>query len=107
MMADLMATNKTLLEQLAVLTQEVAHLRTSSAPPRNPAPHPDGDGGGNQSTRKRYNNTNYCWSHGYDITREHDSSSCRFPKDGHNTAATRTNNMGGCQYNKVRRAHSP
>jgi hypothetical protein len=101
MMADLMATNKTLLEQLSSLTREVAQLRTASAPPRGRG---DGDGGGNRSTRKRYNNTNYCWSHGYDISREHDSSSCRFPKDGHTTAATRTNNMGGSQNNKDRRS---
>jgi hypothetical protein len=101
MMADLMATNKTLLEQLAALT----HVSALPAAPHVPAPQvlAPADGGGNRSTRKRYNNTNYCWSHGYDISREHDSSNCRFQKDGHKTAATRTNNLGGSQYNKDRR----
>jgi hypothetical protein len=96
MMADLMATNKSLLQQLSTATREISTLRHQTRP------NPDGTGTGNGSRRKRYNNTNYCWSHGYDISRDHDSSNCKFPKDGHQTTATRTQNMGGSQSYKDR-----
>jgi hypothetical protein len=105
MMADLMATNKTLLDQLSLLTQEVASLRNNqqghnqrSNPPA--AQHGGNNGGGR--LRKRYHNQNYCWTHGFDLTRNHDSTNCRFPADGHKTDATRTNNLGGSQTNKDR-----
>jgi hypothetical protein len=37
----------------------------------------------------------YCWSHGYLVTKNHTSANCRFQKDGHNAAATRSNPMNG------------
>jgi hypothetical protein len=42
----------------------------------------------------------YCHSHGYLVWKNHNSSNCRHPKDGHKKEATRTNNMGGNQEGK-------
>jgi hypothetical protein len=40
-------------------------------------------------------NTNYCWTHGYKVSRHHDSANCNHPAEGHQKLATRTNLMGG------------
>ena len=53
---------------------------------------------GNRSTRF-FNNSNYCWSHGFDIGPSHTSATCRNPKHGHKKEATVTNQMGGDQTN--------
>eukprot|EP00957_Ditylum_brightwellii_P043646 3309044-Ditylum_brightwellii.AAC.1 len=40
---------------------------------------------GNQpNPYKRFNNYNYCWSHGYDVPDDHTSQNCPNPKNGHN-----------------------
>lgn len=44
---------------------------------------------------RKYNNKNYCHTHGYHIHDEHTSASCRWPKEGHQRDATRTNTKGG------------
>ena len=42
----------------------------------------------------------YCWSHGYLVNKGHTCENCHYPKPGHQTTATRTNNMGGSQHGK-------
>ena len=44
---------------------------------------------------KRYNNWNYCFTHGFDVGNGHTSATCRFPNWNHNYNATRNNIMGG------------
>eukprot|EP00957_Ditylum_brightwellii_P176408 13433251-Ditylum_brightwellii.AAC.1 len=44
----------------------------------------------------------YCWSCGYQVTRNHNSVTCLHKKEGHKDTATRSNNMGGSQRNKPR-----
>jgi hypothetical protein len=39
----------------------------------------------------------YCWTHGYLVGRTHTSANCTNPRPGHQTNATRTNNLGGSQ----------
>ena len=48
-------------------------------------------------TGRRFNNNNYCHSHGYDVADGHTSQSCSFPHPGHCKEATRENNKGGSQ----------
>jgi hypothetical protein len=48
---------------------------------------------------KRYQNQNYCWSHGFDIADNHHSGACRQQRHGHQGYATRHNPMNGCQKN--------
>jgi hypothetical protein len=43
---------------------------------------------------------NYCWTHGYNIARNHTSMNCMFPKTGRKKEATKSDNMGGSQANK-------
>jgi hypothetical protein len=43
---------------------------------------------------------NDCWTHGYKAGSTHTSLTCKLPKPGHKTEATRANNMGGSQANK-------
>jgi hypothetical protein len=44
--------------------------------------------------------SNYCWTHGYKIARNHTSMNFMFPKTGHKKEATKSDNMGGSQANK-------
>ena len=47
------------------------------------------------NTIKRFNNWNYRWSHGCDVSDWHTSTTCQNPRPGHQRAATRENPMGG------------
>jgi hypothetical protein len=42
----------------------------------------------------------YCWTHGYAVTKSHNSQNCRTKAPGHKEEATRDNNMGGNQKGK-------
>jgi hypothetical protein len=76
-------------------------------PPYPPPPHygtapPYGQTGPAQRPRrppnaKRYNNLNYCWTHGGDVTDEHTSHTCQRPAHYHQPQATQYNPMGGSQ----------
>ncbi len=52
------------------------------------------------STIRRYNNNNYCWTHGYHIHDSHTSATCKWTKEGHKKDATRANIMGGATIGK-------
>jgi hypothetical protein len=43
---------------------------------------------------------NYCCNHGYKVGSTHTSPTCKLPKPGHKTEATRADNMGGSQSNR-------
>jgi hypothetical protein len=43
---------------------------------------------------------NYCWTHGYKVCSTHTSLTCKLPKPGHKSEATRADNMGGSQANR-------
>ena len=47
-------------------------------------------------------NTNYCWSQGWHIAKDHDSERCNAKKPGHVNTANRANTMGGSDKNKDR-----
>ena len=51
-------------------------------------------------TVRQFNNTNYCWSHGFDVALGHTSATCRFKKPGHKEAMMRGNRMGGSEANR-------
>ena len=73
------------ISDIASLQFEIAGLRGSNA---------------NSSRSRSTPNTSYCWTHGYRMGRNHDSTSCRNPSTGHKKEATRTNNMSGSQQGK-------
>jgi hypothetical protein len=44
--------------------------------------------------------SNYFWNHGYKVGSTRTSLTCKLPKSGHKTEATRADNMGGSQANR-------
>jgi hypothetical protein len=44
--------------------------------------------------------SNYCWTRGYKVGSTHTSLTCKLPKPGHKSEATRADNMGGSQANR-------
>jgi hypothetical protein len=83
---------------ISALRQEISEMKTLIASlqkaPR-PAPRTPF-----QPRRPPTDAGSYCWSHGYLVAPYHTSKSCRSKKPGHNTKATRENNMGGSQVGK-------
>ena len=49
---------------------------------------------GPSTKAKRYNNWNYCHTHGSNVKDEHNSSNCRNPSWNHNWQGTSENTMG-------------
>jgi hypothetical protein len=89
--------NKVLMEQLSTLTKELSNLRDTvhkNGSPTNNNNNKDGTG------KKRYKNTNYCWTHGFDCHDSHNSATCKNPKEGHQKDATKNNTMNGSTINK-------
>ena len=63
-------------------------------------------GGINGTKPSKWDPQGYCWSHGYRVLRNHNSTTCISRKDGHKVGATRANTMGGSADNKHWRPHS-
>jgi hypothetical protein len=82
MLADLTASNKELTKQIAAKDDEIASLRSAgrgsnrNADRTNERSNERSNDRTSGSNGRRYNNTNYCWSHGYDVARNHTSQSC-------------------------------
>jgi hypothetical protein len=53
-------------------------------------------------TGQYYGNDNYCWSHGYDVAKDHDSKSCKaeWRHENHKEEATGDNPMRGSDKDK-------
>jgi uncharacterized phage-associated protein len=93
MEAEMVAMRKT-------MTEMAARYNAPGQPP--PAAAPLEPAAARQPRTKRVpkDDGGYCWTHGYHVTTNHTSANCKWPKEGHCIAATRENNMGGCQRGK-------
>ena len=80
------AANSKLIDIISKAGLKASHVPTTSG------------GSGNVP---RWEPTGYCWSHGYRVSRNHTSTTCKFPKEGHQVAATRANTMGGSEDSKT------
>jgi hypothetical protein len=59
------------------------------------------DGPKNMTKNSKYWNADtYCWTCGYDCSKNHDSSTCTHKATGHQSAATGANPMGGSTKDK-------
>jgi predicted RNase H-like nuclease (RuvC/YqgF family) len=94
--ATLTTTNAKLANQLeaahaliAQLKNEIATLKTKIKPAWQ-----------GQRPVKTTNNDSYCWSHGYQVAKSHTSATCNMKKSGYQDAATKTDTMGGVQWDK-------
>jgi uncharacterized coiled-coil protein SlyX len=81
--------------ELATLRSELATLKGTHFSDNRPNTSSDG------RPRQFPPNTNYCWTHGYSVSRSHSSQGCAGSKEGHQREATRQNNMGGYQRGKT------
>ena len=66
-----------------------------------------GGGGRNNNNNgvnnvKKFENWNYCWTHGFDCPDDHHSGTCFNQAPGHQVNANRTNTMGGSMKNSHR-----
>jgi hypothetical protein len=68
--------------ELAKLRAQIATL-TNKETPKEPG------------NRRFPANGNYCWSHGHDLSKGHNSKNCTRQREGHKTEATKNNTMGG------------
>jgi hypothetical protein len=103
-------------ETIAKLTQQYQLLnnkmdsigRTNQpgthTPPPNRVPMLDESNCWLPNGKHKYDTGGYCWSHGYIVRPNHTSISCgiKGQKTGHQTTATRDNNMGGSTRGKPR-----
>jgi hypothetical protein len=49
---------------------------------------------------KTTNNDSYCSLHGYQVAKSHTSAICKMKKSGHQDTASKSNTMGGVQWDK-------
>ena len=106
-MANLALTNTTLSQQLAASQEENALLKRQLDNLRNRQNAPGGapvrqnkTQRGAPFTPKNFNNTNYCWTHGWKCYTTHTSCTCTKPRGGNQLGATRVDTMGGSNVNK-------
>jgi hypothetical protein len=92
--SSLVATTQDLTTQLAAKDTVIADLRRQLK--ARPAPT-RAEQGGNIPDNK-----NYCWTHGWVVANDHTSASCTRQRQGHKTAATRADTMGGNDRGKSR-----
>ena len=93
--ATLMANVTSLTASLATLTSAYMLLAGQAAHTAPTAPKP-----ANANARNCLDPTGYCWTHGYRVTKGHNSTTCKTPMEGHKTATTCNNTMGGSKANK-------
>lgn len=99
MLADLTATNKELTQLMAKKDAKISNLKKKLNDRSGPRDR-NTTTMNQDSTKRRYNNNNYCWTHGFDIHNTHTSQSCNFPNEGHQREATRADTKGGSSANK-------
>ena len=91
LMAQLTAEKETTVKLLDIIAK--AGLRATGN-------NQTGGGSGGSGTSTKYDPNGYCWSHGYKVSKNHNSATCKTRKPGHQEGATRNNIMGGCEDNK-------
>jgi hypothetical protein len=94
--ATLTITNAKLANQLEAAHALIAQLKNEIAPLKNKI-KPAWQG---QRPSKRTNNDSYCWSHGYQVAKSHNSATCNMKKNRHQDAATKIDTMGRVQWDK-------
>jgi len=87
--AALLTNNNDLAKQLTAAMADIKALQQNS------------NNKTNKTNQHRTKNTSYCWTHGFKVSRIHNSDNCEHPADGHQKAATRANLMGGSTLGQV------
>jgi hypothetical protein len=95
MYSQLVTNNSKLTDQLERALAEISKLTTTlrthsgsvSTPPTFPPPN----------SQRPFKPKSYCWTHGYNVSKTHNSTNCKSPAIGHQKNSTVENNMGGNQ----------
>ena len=97
--AELTKANATLVKTNAELTKALSKLDIllSNKATTNTPTTPDDK---HSNKERKFFNENYCWSHGYHVSNNHTSATCKNTKPGHKIEATRANTMGRYQSGK-------
>jgi hypothetical protein len=88
--AQLIVTNSDLANQLKSAMTEITNMKnlfiknTPTHSRHSPNKNPDG----------------YCWTHGHRVAEGHTSTSCKWPRPGHQLTATKQNQQGGSSAGK-------
>jgi predicted RNase H-like nuclease (RuvC/YqgF family) len=94
--ATLTTTNAKLANQLEAAHALIPQLKSEIATLKNKI-KPVWQG---QRPARTTNNDIYCWSHGYQVAKSHNSDTCNVIKNGHQEAAMKIDTMGGVQWGK-------
>ena len=99
--ANLTTTISTIRQELATATTKLTTARAEITALQVELATLKGNPQNSHNPRTAYPpNTNYCWTHGFKVSYQHTSKTCKQPGDGHKSTATRTNTMGGSQKGK-------
>jgi hypothetical protein len=102
-LAKLVASNVSLAASVATLTTNLANFTTAYALLANgtnaPMP-PASTCGGHPRGSGVYAVGGYCWTHGYQVHKNHSSSTYKHKADGHKDCTTQANTMHGSTTNK-------
>ena len=102
-LADLVASNVSLTASVATLTTNLANLTAAYSILANGKPPPAlqaAPRGGRPRGSGVYAVGGYCWTHGFQVHKNHSSATCKHKADGHKDCATRANTMNGSTANK-------
>lgn len=98
--ANLAQRNTSLEKELAAIKQLMNEIKHNLSSNQNPTKTPPDTTPANdeklKKLKEKFNNPEaYCWTHGFTGTDKHTSQNCNKRIDGHQTAATKSNTMGG------------
>jgi hypothetical protein len=100
MYSQLVTNNTKLTDQLERALAEISNITktlhthggSASAPPPFPPQYPPLN-----NSQRPFKPKSYCWTHGYNVSKTHNSANCKSPTTGHQNNSTVENNMGGNQ----------
>jgi predicted RNase H-like nuclease (RuvC/YqgF family) len=90
----LTTTNAKLATQLEAAHAHISLLKNETATLKNKI-KPAWQG---QRSVKTTNKNSYFWSHGYQVAKSHTSTTCNMKKSGHQDTASKSNTIGGVQW---------
>jgi hypothetical protein len=96
----LVATSSSLTTSNTHLANQIKTLQTQLSAKKGHGGGGGGGGGRGSNDKKGPNPAGYCWSHGWCVGYGHNSTTCKHPKEGHQSNTTCQNTKGGSSANK-------
>ena len=103
MLADLVASNVSLTASIATLTTNLANLTPTYSILANGKPPPAQQAmthGGHPHSSRIYTVGGYCWTHGFQVHKNHSSAMCKHTANSHKDCTTPANTMNSSTANK-------